>query len=439
MAVPGAGSFPAFREGAAVFRSVARALRRPRVALVLVTGLLAASAGGAALFVRAQRAAAEADLDANRPADARRKLARCLRVWPWGADLHRLAGRAARADGDLPAAEGHLSRALELTGGATGAIQLEFLLLRAQSGELDAVAPVLEDTVARGHPDAALILETMARAYIVQLRYRPAYVCLSRWIEMRPEVARAYQWRGWVTERLNNHQLAAEDYARALERDPGLVSPRLRLAELYLEDKRAPEALPHLERLMELAPENPQVRSRMGICRYLQGDAAEARRLMEGAVAELPDDPLLLVYLARLDVQAERFAKAEEWIAKVLAIDPTDNEARYALVTVYQAQGRTADAARALKEYEEAKARLLRVNALLKDVADRPTATADEFAEIGDFLLLIGRAEVARYWLDRALQQNPDHQRANRCMAAYYEKKGNAAAAAPHKQRLKGP
>lgn len=411
--------------------------RRSRVA-VLVLCALCAAAGGAVAFVRAQRAAARTDLDENRPADARRRLERALRVWPWSAEGHRLAGRAARAEGDLPAAEAHLTRALRLAGGATESIQLEFLLLRAQLGELDTVAPILSDTAEQGHDDAPLILETLARAYMVQLRYRPAYVCLNRWIELRPNVARAYQWRAWVTERLDNHKLAAADYARALELDPELVSPRLRLAELYLEDKRVPEAAPHLERLYNTDAANPLVRSRLGICRFLQNEPGEARRLMAGAADELPDDPLLLVYLARLEVQEERYGEAEKWLGRILATDPTDNEARYSLVNVYQLQGRTADAARALKEYEEAKSRLLRVNALLKDVADRPNATADEYAEIGDFLLLIGRTEVARYWLERAIQRDPAHKRAHGGLARYYEKKGDAPAASEH-QRLARP
>ncbi len=409
-----------------MFRTVRRAARgvarRPRFALLALVAL-AAVPSGAAVYVRREAAAARADIDENRPADARRRLDRCLRVWPWGADLHRLAGRAARADGDLPAAEAHLSRALQLAGGATESVQVEFLLLRAQGGELDTVAPVLLQTVEDGHEDGPLILETLARAYMVQLRYRPAYVCLKRWIELRPDVPRAYQWRAWVTERLDNHKLAAADYARAIAIDPDLVFSRLRLAELHLEDRAVADAVPHLERLYATSAANPMVRSRLGMCRFLEGNAREARQLMEGAVGELPDDPQLLLYLGRLEIQEGRYAEAEKWLRRILVSDPTDNEARYALVNVYQLQGRTADAATALKEYEGAKTRLLRVNALLKDVVDRPTATADEFAEVGEFLLVLGRTEVARYWLERALQRDPAHARAKAALERAAEQK----------------
>ncbi len=416
-----------------------RALRRPRAALASLALLLGISSLVVAGYVRTQRREAEADIDANRPADARRRLEKCLQFWPWTADLHRLAGRAARMDGDLTAAEAHLKLALKASGEATESLQLEFLLLRVQAGELDEVVSALSDTVEKGHPDAPMILETVARAYIVQLRYRPAFVCLSRWLELRPGTARAYQWRGWVAERLNNYTLAAENYRKALDYEPELVMPQLRLAELLLEEKRAPEAIPYLERLAETDPDNAHVQSRLGICRFLQGDLVGARRLLEGAAPKLPGDPVLRVNLARLELAEGRYAEAEKWLREIFASDPTDNEARYMMITVYQLRGELANADRALQEYNEYKKKVDRVNSLLKDAVENPATGPEEFAEIGEFLLLIGRDETARYWLDKALGRDSEHGRSHRAMAAYYEKKGNAEAAAFHRGKLRNP
>ena len=57
--------------------------------------------------------------------------------------LHLLAARAARLTADFEGAEAHLKRCLKLQQGATEATQLEFLLMRAQTGEEDVVAPAL--------------------------------------------------------------------------------------------------------------------------------------------------------------------------------------------------------------------------------------------------------------------------------------------------------
>jgi type IV pilus assembly protein PilF len=407
------------------------ARRRPRAALVLAGLALACAALAAAWYVRHQGQAARDALAADRPAEARARLDLCLAVWPWDEEGHLLAARAARLTGDRAAAEAHLNRCLKLHGGATEAVQLEFLLLRAQAGEVDAVAPALIDAVERGHPESPLILETLGRAYTHRLRYRAAHACLSRWVELRPDAAKAYRWRGWVRERLNQPREAAEDYNRALELDADLIPVRLRLAEMLLEDSRAPEALPHLERLYRQAPGRPEVLARLGMCRYDQGQMEEARRLLEAAAASLPDDPALLVYLAKLDIDQGRGEAAEQRLRKAMQADPSDTEARYRLVAALQLQGRADDAAAALEEYKRYKGWVDRANKLLREVPDSPTAGAADYAEIGELLLRVGRDRLGVYWLGQALERDPGYQPARRALAEYYETHGSAETAAP--------
>jgi len=211
---------------------------------------------------------------------------------------------------------------------------------------VDELAPVLIDTVEKGHPEAPIILQTLARGYILRLRYKPGYACISRWIELYPDAVKAYQWRGWVLERLNNHKGATKDYHRALELAPDLFPVRLRVAEMLLEDKQAPEALPHLERLYRQAPNDPHVQARLGMCRFLQGRAEEARQLMEAAVVHLPRDPALIVHLAKLDLQEGRAAEAERWLRVILKTEASDTEALYVMVSALQVQGRSEESAR---------------------------------------------------------------------------------------------
>jgi tetratricopeptide (TPR) repeat protein len=413
------------------FASVAGlARRRPRAALALAGLAVIGAALAGVGYVRHQRRAAQDALAAERFDEARSRFDRYLTVWPWDQEAHLLAARAARLTGDRAAAADHLNRCLKLHGGATEAVQLEFLLLRVQAGEVDEVAPTLIDCVENGHAESPIILETLGRAYMHRLRYKPAFACMSRWIELRPDTAKAYQWRGFVLERLNHSREAAADYARALELDPELVPVRLRLAEMLLEDTKAPEALPHLERLYRQAPDRPEVMARLGMCRFQQGQTDEARRLMEAAVARLPDDAGLLVTLARLDYQEGRGASAEQRLRKVLQADPSDTEARYNLVLALRLQDRAEDADAAQKEYERYKAWVDRANQLLREVADSPTAGAADYAEIGELLLRIGRDRLGVYWLGQALERDPGNQAAQRALAEYHETRGEPAAEA---------
>jgi tetratricopeptide (TPR) repeat protein len=415
------------------------ARRRPWTALLLaVLLLLIGAAAGGYWYICRQWHQAQTLLVSD-PAAARERLAVCLWFWPRDLDVHLLAARAARLSGDVRDAELHLNRCLKLHGSATERVQLEFLLLRVQTGDIDDVFHTLNDAVERGHPETPVILETVGFACMQRFRYKTALACFSRWIELYPETAKAYQWRGWVLERLSHYKLANEDYRKALELDPDLIPVRLRVAEIFLEDKQAPEALPHLERLYRQAPERADVRARLGMCRFLQGQTDEARRLLESAVPKLPNDPALLVYLAKLDIQDGRGPEAEARLRKVLKADPSDAEARYNLGAALRLQRRTDEAAEAMKDYEIYKERLDRLNTLLKEVIDTPSARVADYVEVGELLIGIGRERVGVYWLEQALERDPGHVAAHEAMAKYYEKRGDEEKAAVHRRFLREP
>jgi len=367
---------------------------------------------------------------------ARERLDFCVAVWPRRIEVRLLAARTARLSGDFETAEAHLNQCLKLVG-PTEDVQLEFLLIRAQTGEIQEVAPILEAFVENGHRDGAHVLETMSRAYMRNLEYGPAFGCLSRWIVLDPNDTRPHYWRGWVFERVANPARAREDYEHALAMDPNLFSVRLRLAEMLLEDNQPHEAAAHLDYLMTLDPSRPEVNARLGQCRYLQGQHAEARRLLETAIASIPNDRYVLLYLARLDIENRQPARAEERLRILLDADASDTEARYVLVTSLKFQRRDREAADNLARYETDKALVDRANKLLQSEARQPSRDANPAFEIGSLLLQIGQERQGLHWLNQALERNPDHQPTHAALADYYQKIGDPEQAASHRRRLK--
>ena len=412
--------------------------RRARTLVLLLMLLVVVGAGGGLyLYALHQWQSAQAEEKAGRLDQAQRRLDFCLTLWPRSIPVHLLAARVARRRGDFEGAETHLNRCLKLNHGASPEIQLEFLLMRAQEGEEgEAVSELFGLYVDQGSPETPVILETLALMYLRNLRFGPAYACLSRWVAAAPDSAEPLRWRGWVLEKLHARDEAIKDYQRALELDPNLVSVRLRLAELYLERKDPLPALPHLEQLHQQFPDRPDIMARLGECRFLQGETEEARRLLQAAVEQLPDDSDILVYLSKLATQANEPAEAERWLRRALELDSTNAEVEYLLYGSLQAQGRLEEAAAMLKRHDKDRAMLNRITEVLRRDADHPVTDPAALTEVGT-VLLRPNERAGRYWLHRALERDPDYQPALKALAEHYESKGELDKAAQYRRRMK--
>ncbi|MBY0228310.1 MAG: tetratricopeptide repeat protein, partial [Gemmataceae bacterium] len=377
-------------------------------------------------------------LKEHRADDARASLRTCRFLWPFSDSVRLMQARAARLAGDFDEAEAYLLRVLKSDGPSRDAAQLEFLLLRVQAGDLEAVEQPLINCVDNGHPESPLILETLANAHMRSLRYGPARIALDRWLELDPSSAIAHQHRGWILERANDPKGAIADYARAVELAPDSVPPRLRLAELLLGEKETATAAGHLERLHKRHPRRAEVLARLGQCRYQQGETEEARRLLESAVERLPDDPLVLIHLAKLDLEEQMPAQAERWLRKLLALDPADAEGQFTLVKALRKQGRDPEADEEEKRYKRTQRLLTRVNLLLRDEVDKHPGHPGAPAEAGIGLLELGQERLALHWLHEALRRDPRHQPTHRALAGHYERKKDEAKAAYHRRQLVG-
>lgn len=423
------------------FLSAARDMARKRSRLVPFVAVLVLAGIGVGVYGYALHRwqAAQKEVKEGQLAEAQRDLNFCLLVWPRSVPVHLLAARAARLRGEFKEAESLLNRCLKLNEGASEAIQLEFLLLRAQGGEIDRVVDELFLYVNTGSPESPLILETLALIYMQNRRYGQAFTSLTRWHEIAPDSPEPFRWRGWVLERMSDRDGALNEYKQALERDPNHLQVRLRLAEVYLERFDPLAALPLLEQLHKQFPERADVQARLGQCRYLQGEMEEARHLLEAAVKELPNDPTLLIHLAKLDMQEtpQRLTEAEDLLRRVLVLDPTDVETQHQLIRCLESQGRSKEAQAMQKQKDRDEAMLKRANQTLKQDADKRVTDPVLLAEVGLLFLRAHNEPVAVYWLNRALDSDPDYQPALKALVEHYEKSGQATKAAPYLRRLK--
>jgi len=380
---------------------------------------------------------AQVDYEAKRFDEAERRLVYCRRIWTDDPGLLLLSAKTSRRRGEFDSAQEYLTRYFRSDPESREEAQVESLLLRVQMGDDEAVDDLFK-RIEQGHPDSPGILETISLSYMRRLRYQAANACLTKWIELCPDQALPYERRGWVYEHTASQNLAYEDYVKALQLDPSLILVRLRLVELLLEQKKVPEVIPHLDFLMQQAPDRVEVKARLGMLRFLEGRSLDARRLLEEVEPSLAkNDAAPLVSLARLDVQEGRGADAERRLRRVIALDPTESDARSVLVTALRFQDSDQEAIAGEREYLKIRERTERVNTLLRDRADKPDATPEEWFEIGSIFMELQMESRALYWLDKTLAKDIDHQKAHRMLMEYHERKGERELAASHRRILR--
>ncbi len=340
--------------------------------------------------------------------------------------------------------------------GAAGPVALGPNLRRAEQGDLAGVEGSLRREVQNNHPDSIRILEALTKGYLRLYRLNDALWSTGEWLKLRPADPQAHYWRarvydllpegswnngsrengtwesgskvqnnaGWGNEAVvwNNPQAAAE-YRRALEFDPELDAPRLRLAQYLLETSAPQEALSHFERLRRRHPGNPAVRLGLARCALALGRLEECRKLLDDLLADQPRDAAALAERGKLALQEGQAAEAENWLRRSLAIDPQDRLANYMLFQCLSRLGRPGEARRYRENFERIEADQSRLRDISRKTVDTPNDPAP-WTEGGILLLHTNREKEGLAWLLRAVGLDPHYRPANRALADYYQRRG---------------
>jgi glycosyltransferase involved in cell wall biosynthesis/Flp pilus assembly protein TadD len=160
-----------------------------------------------------------------------------------------------------------------------------------------------------------------------------------RGYKARHNLARIYRAQGRAAE-------AEAQWRAALAERPDCVQALCELGELYVETGRAAEAEPIIRDLDGLGPLGALAATLLRAqTQMASGDFAEARRLLEGAIAAGPPALEPRVLLSRLLLRhGDDRAAAEKALRSVLAIDPHHAEARQNLAALRGARGQPSPA-----------------------------------------------------------------------------------------------
>jgi len=120
----------------------------------------------------------------------------------------------------------------------------------------------------------------------------------------------------------------------------------LELAERCFNAGNLAEAVEHLDRAVEQAPDSVELLTALGNLHFQLGDLPSARLSLRKAVSRRPDDALLHVLLANVCLRLQNVEEFESALGRALQLDPENGPALRLLADLNLQQERFADAAR---------------------------------------------------------------------------------------------
>ncbi|QDU19147.1 tetratricopeptide repeat protein [Urbifossiella limnaea] len=409
-----------------------RFVTRRRV--LAAVAVIALAVGAPQLWAWHQLRTARAALGAYHPDEARTALAACARVWWRSPEVHLLSARAARQAGDADAAGRSLRDCQRLTG-ATDDTAFEWALGQAAAGNVREVEPYLQKRADAAASAGPLVWEALTQGYLRVYRTLDAMAVANHWLQRDPDNVRALELRGQVYVTGKGVVRGTEDYRRALELDPTRRDTRWRLAGSLIDLGGYDEAAGHLEAYAKGAPGDPDVAARLARCYVMTKRGADARRLLDAALAAHPDHALCLRARGQVALTGEPpdLAGAEEFLRRAAAAAPDDYQAAWSYSEALRQRGKTAEAKVELARAEGVRDRLERLGELRsRKLAEQPLDPALHY-EMG-VLLTASHPDVAAQWLASAVQLDPGHRPAHAALAELYARKGDAARAAEHRR-----
>jgi Flp pilus assembly protein TadD len=284
-------------------------------------------------------------------------------------------GVAYAQSGDYGSAIAPLKKALELEPNLTAVHQPLGYALLAQGYFADAVKQ-LEQTNDKGGlgiaqleagdlPNAVQNLQSAASAQPnnPDLLYYLARACglLSKQLydvllSSYPDTARANEALADNYAALRQSQQAIDHYQGALRLKPDLRGANLALGQVYVSASLWKQAEDAFGAETKLQPGNAEAAYRLGSALLQNGNPKEARIELERADHLQPDMPETLYSLGKAEFQSGNYAAAEKAWKRVIELEKTGelaSQAHFGLSGIYRKQGKTEDAARELKQFQE--------------------------------------------------------------------------------------
>ncbi len=329
----------------------------------------------------------------GRSADAETAFRQAVKLAPQMAEAHLDLGLVLGQEGKLPEATASIQRALELDPKLSSAHMFLGIFLSQQNRPQEAIAALKQElTLQPKNVEALTWLGTVEMGAGDTVGAAAAF---DRAVELAPNDLDILEYRGRA------HSLVSRDsYAKMAQIDPNSWHVHRVRGELFAEEDRHPEAIAEFQAAIKLQDRNPDLYEALGDECRKANRLAEARDAYARELDLTPQNLIAMYNLGSTDVElgdgaagvpllqkmagsyqhsavAEYYtgrglaaegkdAEASAWLEKSAAEDPTGEVGKrsfYELARVYRKLQRSAEAQKALAEYNRLRETQERQNA----------------------------------------------------------------------------
>lgn len=228
---------------------------------------------------------------------------------------------------------------------------------------------------------------------------------LQRRLSLRPHDAELRFQLGEFYYQKELPNLAELEFLTLLADDEHFGMAHKLLADIYRQAGNHGRAIWHARRAHRDIPEDSTVMFLWGWTLRDGGDLETATAVAEAGLEINPDDPRVLVLLAMLRADDERYLESIELARRGVTIDPDHLRGHSVLAQSLSALGREEEAAQELELHR----RLLLLNSAKLLHRDPPLSESERAAALAHYHQLVGRMDLAREELARSFELAPDN------------------------------
>jgi hypothetical protein len=400
--------------------------------------VLGATAAGVFWGAHRQLRAAERALERHDFDEAQQHLDQYLKVHFRSAPAYLLAARTARRRDAYDDADNYLASCLRLEG-MTDEAAFERLLLAAQQGDFAEMEGLLKARTVRGDPEAALVLEALAKGYWSRYWTADAKACLNQLLELEPSHWEARLLRAQVLEdavvkgEIEDEMDALHDYEEAAKRNPSFEA-RLGLARMLYRVGRPWDAASQFEQLQQSHADHAEVLLGLARCRFSLNEVDQARRLIDTVLEQHADNLGALLERGRLACHTDESEVAERCLRRAAAVAPLYDCEPSRLLCQFLESRHNDDEARSWRErLRNREAAVLGVHRKILHANRDPHDVGLRY-EIAMELMNLGRDRDGVAALFLVLEQDPGHAPAHAALAEYFDRMREPARASRHRR-----